>query len=123
MDSYRRNRITGSFILLDPLTNETLGAGMIEAAVAGSGNDTARAASIHLADNPDMLWTLARMLVENGHRVVVLSTRRSRWARKTPQTLLNCPSMPPPLWSESCRNWRFMAWPSKISETFRAPQP
>lgn len=28
-DSYRRNRNTGSFILIDPGTNETVGAGMI----------------------------------------------------------------------------------------------
>ena len=28
-DSYRRNRITGSFILIDPGTNETVAAGMI----------------------------------------------------------------------------------------------
>jgi len=28
-DSYRRNRNTGSFILVDPFTNETLGAGML----------------------------------------------------------------------------------------------
>ena len=28
-DSYRRNRITGSFILIDPSTNETVAAGMI----------------------------------------------------------------------------------------------
>ena len=28
-DSYRRNRQTGSFILIDPATNETVGAGMI----------------------------------------------------------------------------------------------
>ena len=28
-DPYRKNRATGSFILIDPLTNETLGAGMI----------------------------------------------------------------------------------------------
>ena len=28
-DSYRRNRITGSFILVDELTNETVAAGMI----------------------------------------------------------------------------------------------
>ncbi len=28
-DAYRKNRATGSFILIDPLTNETLGAGMI----------------------------------------------------------------------------------------------
>jgi sulfate adenylyltransferase subunit 1 (EFTu-like GTPase family) len=37
VDPYRRNRFTGSFILLDALTNETLGAGMIESAVAETG--------------------------------------------------------------------------------------
>jgi sulfate adenylyltransferase large subunit len=31
-DLYRENRATGSFILIDPLTNETVGAGMIAAA-------------------------------------------------------------------------------------------
>lgn len=30
-DPYRQNRFTGSFILIDPLTNETVGAGMIAA--------------------------------------------------------------------------------------------
>ncbi len=29
-DNYRKNRITGSFVLIDPLTNETVAAGMIE---------------------------------------------------------------------------------------------
>jgi len=28
-DAYRKNRMTGNFILIDPITNETLGAGMI----------------------------------------------------------------------------------------------
>jgi sulfate adenylyltransferase subunit 1 len=28
-DSYRRNRITGSFVLIDPNSNETVAAGMI----------------------------------------------------------------------------------------------
>jgi len=28
-DPYGKNRTTGSFILIDPITNETLGAGMI----------------------------------------------------------------------------------------------
>lgn len=32
-DSYRENRTTGSFILIDPVTNATVAAGMIEAAV------------------------------------------------------------------------------------------
>jgi sulfate adenylyltransferase subunit 1 (EFTu-like GTPase family) len=29
VDSYRRNRITGSVIFIDPFTNETVGAGMV----------------------------------------------------------------------------------------------
>ena len=29
VDSYSKNRITGSIILIDPLTNETVAAGMI----------------------------------------------------------------------------------------------
>jgi len=33
-DSYRQNRHTGSFILIDPITNETLGAGMISQAAS-----------------------------------------------------------------------------------------
>jgi hypothetical protein len=35
-DSYRQNRTTGSFIIIDPLTNATLGAGMIQAALSES---------------------------------------------------------------------------------------
>jgi bifunctional enzyme CysN/CysC len=32
-DPYRENRSTGSFILIDPITNQTVGAGMIESAI------------------------------------------------------------------------------------------
>jgi bifunctional enzyme CysN/CysC len=32
VDRYRRNRTTGSFILIDEATNETVGAGMIQGA-------------------------------------------------------------------------------------------
>ena len=76
-DPYRCNRSTGSFILLDPLTNETVGAGMIESAVAESSYVAARAASIAVED-PDVLWMLARRLVENGQPVVVLSSQLLR---------------------------------------------
>jgi sulfate adenylyltransferase large subunit len=73
-DPYRRNRFTGSFILLDPLTNATLGAGMIEAAAAEPASGP-RAASVAIEGNPNVLWLLARRLVENGQRVVVLSNQ------------------------------------------------
>ena len=32
VDRYRRNRTTGSFILIDESTNDTVGAGMIQGA-------------------------------------------------------------------------------------------
>ncbi|MGA3293907.1 MAG: sulfate adenylyltransferase subunit CysN [Candidatus Acidiferrales bacterium] len=37
-DPYRANRITGSFIVIDPLTNVTVGAGIIERAIASHGS-------------------------------------------------------------------------------------
>jgi sulfate adenylyltransferase large subunit len=36
LDSYRENRTTGSFIVIDPLTNATLGAGMIQEDLSAS---------------------------------------------------------------------------------------
>jgi sulfate adenylyltransferase large subunit len=75
LDAYLRNRYTGSFILLDPLTNATMGAGMIEAAIEESGG-APRATSVTIADNPDVLWMVARKLVENGQRVVVVSNHQ-----------------------------------------------
>jgi hypothetical protein len=36
-DAYRENRITGSFIVIDPLTNATLGAGMIQEDLSNRG--------------------------------------------------------------------------------------
>ena len=71
VDAYRRNRYTGSFILLDPLTNETVGAGMIESA-AETADGVPRTASVSLAGKPEVVWLLARRLVENGHAVAVL---------------------------------------------------
>jgi sulfate adenylyltransferase large subunit len=73
VDPYRRNRFTGSFILLDALTNETVGAGMIESAAAESADAAPQSAAIHIENNPEVLWLLARRLVENGHRVTVVS--------------------------------------------------
>jgi sulfate adenylyltransferase subunit 1 (EFTu-like GTPase family) len=75
VDPYRCNRFTGSFILLDPLSNETVGAGMIEAALADAVDGAARAVAISIEGHPEILWLLARRLVEAGHRVAVLSNQ------------------------------------------------
>jgi sulfate adenylyltransferase subunit 1 (EFTu-like GTPase family) len=72
VDPYRRNRFTGSFILLDGLTNETVGAGMIES-VAEDAEAGPRTASLHLEGHVDVLWMLARRLVDRGHPVAVLA--------------------------------------------------
>jgi sulfate adenylyltransferase large subunit len=56
-DAYRKNRATGAFILIDPITNETLGAGMI------LGPD------VHHHAGP---VTLAERLARIGHRPYVI---------------------------------------------------
>ena len=71
VDPYRRNRFTGSFILLDPLTNETVGAGMIESA-ASEADGIPRTVSVSIEGKPEVLWLLARRLAESGHPVAVL---------------------------------------------------
>lgn len=72
IDPYRRNRFTGSFILIDPLSNETLGAGMIESAAAETGTGVSLTASIAIEGNPEVVWLLARLLVGKGHPVTLL---------------------------------------------------
>jgi hypothetical protein len=84
-DSYRTNRATGSFILIDPITNETLGAGMILElqSVTGAGGRVTdaerRAARGHAplaillpAGNPELGWELERLLFDQGYAVHVI---------------------------------------------------
>jgi sulfate adenylyltransferase large subunit len=84
-DSYRRNRGTGSFILIDPITNETVGAGMIAAAgsmadsrgrVTAVEREAARghAAAVVLLppDSRELAYTLERLLFDHGWLVHVI---------------------------------------------------
>src|ERR1039457_1334480 len=84
-DPYRRNRFTGSFILIDPLTNETMGAGMIlQAEAAGAAAGRVTDAERHLArghaplviclppDGADLAWLLERRLFDHGYLVHVI---------------------------------------------------
>jgi sulfate adenylyltransferase large subunit len=95
-DPYRQNRTTGSFILIDPVTNETLGAGMISKALAASIEVAAepprvmpqgaarvtlaeresrsrhRAVTIWLDASPEVAYALERQLFDSGCQVVVL---------------------------------------------------
>jgi hypothetical protein len=99
VDAYGRNRATGSFILIDPLSNETAGAGMItgrqsatelplkpdEGAKAGpvtAAERTARsghrAAVVWLRVSLEMAHALERMLFDRGCQVIVLNAAAER---------------------------------------------
>ena len=83
-DTYSRNRATGSFILIDPLSNETVGAGMIVSAateVRGLGRVTAserRArfghnSAVVIVEDEDLAYATERYLFDRGCLVHVLS--------------------------------------------------
>ena len=84
-DPYRKNRFTGSFILIDPITNETMGAGMILQAAASEGaagrvTDAERQlvrghAPLAIClppDRVDLAWLLERRLFDQGYTVHVI---------------------------------------------------
>jgi sulfate adenylyltransferase large subunit len=84
-DAYRRNRGTGSFILIDPITNETLGAGMIQQAHAATGpagrvtvaeRQSARGhaplAIALVGGDSEIAWALERRLFDHGYAVHVI---------------------------------------------------
>jgi hypothetical protein len=84
-DPYRRNRMTGAFILIDAITNETVGAGMIQQAHVSSGlagrvtdaeRQTARGhAPLAIAlegGDPEVAWALERRLFDHGYSVHVI---------------------------------------------------
>ena len=72
LDAYRCNRATGSFILIDGITNETVAAGMIERAVEERPGDASGVVEVSIEGNPEAVWRLARRLVEAGFPVVLL---------------------------------------------------
>jgi sulfate adenylyltransferase large subunit len=84
-DPYRRNRATGAFILIDPITNETVGAGMIQQAHTMSGSAGRVTAAERQAarghppmvialsgGDPEVAWALERRLFDHGYAVHVL---------------------------------------------------
>jgi hypothetical protein len=108
-DFYGRNRTTGSFIIIDPLTNETLGAGMIREDLAerdetrssrGTTDSTAPVSSferhrrqghfpavILVNTNPRLVAQIERTLFDDGFQVMTvvgesesLSLRRGAWS-------------------------------------------
>ena len=81
-DPYKLNRATGSFILIDPDTNDTLAAGMIRGAgqqVAPVGKDVPEHQTTELrrTASPDVVWEDLNVKREereeqNGHRAAVV---------------------------------------------------
>jgi sulfate adenylyltransferase large subunit len=83
-DSYAQNRITGAFILIDPLSNETLGAGMIldvegKEETRGQVTDAERAtrfgnrSAVVVAGDSEAALLLERELFERGALVAVIA--------------------------------------------------
>jgi selenocysteine-specific translation elongation factor len=70
-DSYERNRATGSFILIDPLSNATVGAGMIQEAIAdaASGNLPTQSA-VETANRVNV--TLQERIRRHGHAPAIV---------------------------------------------------
>ena len=72
-DNYHQNRDTGNFILIDPLTNATVGAAMIESALdSESLTQTNLPVLAHLPGNPKLAERLAAALRGQGRSVVDL---------------------------------------------------
>ena len=68
-DAYDKNRATGAFILIDPLTNETLAAGMITGRVGGEKAHGQELAAIELKTGR---VTPAERYIRTGHMPVAL---------------------------------------------------
>src|SRR5262249_43819631 len=97
-DPYTQNRITGSFILIDPISNATLGAGMIREDLSGKGAaggaeslaqkpvTTAERykrrghhpAFILVEDNPDLAERLERILFDEHFDVLRINDQDVR---------------------------------------------
>ena len=77
-DPYQENRLTGAFILIDPLTNGTVGAGMILEAVVNKGKFEP--------------LTTSERYARNGHQPAILVVREEDLARRLERRLFdhNC---------------------------------
>jgi sulfate adenylyltransferase large subunit len=84
-DTYAVNRVTGAFIVIDPLSNETLGAGMIldiegREEVRGQVSDTDRIAryghrgAVVTVEDTQSAWLLERELFDRGANVAVAAS-------------------------------------------------
>jgi len=82
-DSYRQNRTTGSFIIIDPLTNATLGAGMIQAPLS----ESVEALPSPPAQSPETPLTNLERYQRHGHYPAIFSTTRTALAKRLERAL------------------------------------
>ncbi len=79
-DQYRDNHVTGSFILIDPDTNGTVGAGMVRRSLHESKQRHSTSAVIVLGNRNALLQQLEQRLLASGYAVVTTRVlRRALW--------------------------------------------
>jgi sulfate adenylyltransferase subunit 1 (EFTu-like GTPase family) len=80
LDPYAANRLTGSFILIDPVSHATVAAGMVREVLSGL-QDKTKVAAIAVRD-PEQLRRLETALIEAGVPVVTTrSADRDLWQK------------------------------------------
>jgi sulfate adenylyltransferase subunit 1 len=77
-DAYQRNRTTGSLILIDPLSNATVGAVMIREALPAESEKAASSAAVSIVERKGKV-ELAERIRRHGHRpaIFVLTGQRA----------------------------------------------
>jgi sulfate adenylyltransferase large subunit len=71
-DAYKENRWTGSLILIDAVTNATVGAAMIVGAVEGAASEVRRAAMVLVPGRADLAGKVVDEFHVHGHRAVLV---------------------------------------------------
>jgi sulfate adenylyltransferase large subunit len=102
-DAYKRSKGTGSFIVIDRLSNVTVGAGMITGITDDSDlkpvsveeraarfSQTATAISLNGANAQEIVYQLERHLFDNGHATTVLETFNAEFIPVIKQAGLIC---------------------------------
>ena len=83
-DAYRQNRTTGSFIIIDPLTNATLGAGMIQSPLSGNA-DALASTPAQSSETP--VANLERYQRHGHYPAIFSTTARIALAKRLERTL------------------------------------
>jgi sulfate adenylyltransferase large subunit len=70
VDAYRDNRITGSFILIEPANNATVGAGMVRRTDSSESHSARKTGAVLRVPHADVLAALEEALLASGQDVV-----------------------------------------------------